>query len=196
MSAKEKRDKIRDEYRDKRRELNSEQCIYYSEQITKNFLSHWSFNNKMIHSFLPIHRLKEVETTELLEILRQNNQICIPMSNFTNNKMEHKLLNKHTIFQENAYGILEPLNGKPVEPHEIDIVIVPLLAVDKKGNRLGYGKGFYDRFLANCKPGTIFIGLTMFDIMEDLGEMDEHDIPIHYVVTPKGVERTSAILMD
>lgn len=194
MTSKELRDKIRNEYREKRRELNAEQCIYYSEQITKNFLSNWHFKDQLIHCFLPIHRLKEVETNPLIEVLRQNNQICIPMSNFTKEIMEHKLLTKHTIFQENSYGILEPMNGKIVKPEEIDVVIVPLLAVDEKGNRLGYGKGFYDRFLVNCKPNSIFIGLTMFDILEDLGEMDKHDIPIHFVVTPQGVLRTEAQL--
>jgi len=141
---------------------------------------------------LPIHRLREVDTIPLLKRLRQNNRVCIPVSNFDKNNMTHKILDEHTQFQDNAYGIPEPITGKDVDVKDIQVVIVPLLAVDQHGNRLGYGKGFYDRFLAECSPNTLFIGVTMFDIHDDLKEVDEYDVPLHYVVTPKGILQTTA----
>lgn len=187
------REEIRNHYRALRKEMTAEQCIYYSQQVANNFLRNWSFNQKLIHCFLPIHRLREVDTIPLVKRLRQKNQVCIPVSNFDKNNMSHKILDEHTQFQDNAYGIPEPMTGKDVEVKDIQVVIVPLLAVDQHGNRLGYGKGFYDRFLAECSPETIFIGLTMFDIHDDLTEVDEYDIPLHYVVTPKGVLQTTAL---
>ncbi len=186
------RDEIRNHYRELRKELTPEQCIYYSQQIINNFLRNWSFNHKLIHCFLPIHRLKEVDTIPLVKRLKQNNRVCIPVSNFDKNNMTHKILDETTQFQDNAYGIPEPVSGVDVDVKDIQVVIVPLLAVDQHGNRLGYGKGFYDRFLAECSPETVFIGLTMFDIHEDLTEVDEYDIPLHYVVTPKGILQTTA----
>jgi len=56
--------------------------------------------------------------------------------------MKHILLTDHTQFQDNAIGIPEPINGEEIQSEKIDVVIVPLLAVDQHGNRLGYGKGF------------------------------------------------------
>lgn len=184
------REEIREIYRAKRKELSVDECLEASVDITNNLLRHWMFHNKLIHCFMPIHRLKEVDTLPLIKKLRERNRICIPVSNFKANEMRHILLTEHTQFQDNAVGIPEPVNGDPVEPEEIDVVIVPLLAVDQHGNRLGYGKGFYDRFLAQCKPTAIFIGLNMFDIHEDFTDIDEYDVPLHYVVTPKGILKT------
>ncbi|MFA5574231.1 MAG: 5-formyltetrahydrofolate cyclo-ligase [Brumimicrobium sp.] len=184
------REQLRDEYRQKRRALEVDDMIKRSVDITNNFLKFWMFHKKMIHCFLPIHRLKEIDTIPLIKRLQQNNQICIPVSNFNSKIMTAKLLTEHTQFQDNQYGIPEPVTGEDVSVEDIDVVIVPLLVVDQHGNRLGYGKGFYDRFLAECKPGTMFIGLSMFGIHEDLKEVSPHDVPLHYVVTPEGIQKT------
>ncbi|MBW7867912.1 MAG: 5-formyltetrahydrofolate cyclo-ligase [Brumimicrobium sp.] len=184
------RDEIRESYRNKRSELSTEQCLYFSQVITNNFLKNWDFEGKTIDCFLTIHRMKEVDTSALINRLQKKNQICVPVSNFNNNSMRHVLLNDHTVFQETTTGIPEPVVGEDVNIKDIDVVIVPLLAVDQNGNRLGYGKGFYDRFLAECKPSAIFIGLTMFDIHDDFTDIDPYDIPLHYVVTPKGILKT------
>lgn len=184
------REEIREEYRELRKNLTNDQCIYFSQQIINNFLRHWNFEGKLINCFLTIHRLKEVDTSPLINRLKQFNEVCVPVSNFNNKSMEHMLLNENTIFQEGTMGIPEPVIGEFVKVEDIDVVIVPLLAVDQNGNRLGYGKGFYDRFLAQCKPSTIFIGLTMFDIHDDFEDVDPYDVPLHYVVTPKGILKT------
>ena len=187
------KDEIRDEYRAKRKAFSAEQCIYYSEQLCDKFIKNWNFQDKIIHCFLPIHRLLEVDTVPLIKLLKRNNTICIPVSHFNSSDLSHKILNESTIFQDNAHGIPEPVGGKEVKTEEIDVVIVPLLAVDQYGNRLGYGKGFYDRFLKQCKPDTIFIGLTMFDIHGDFKEVEEHDVALHYVVTPTDIISTKSI---
>lgn len=184
------REEIRNHYRELRKALTPEQCIYYSQQISNHFLRYWTFNDQLIHCFLPIHRLKEVDTVPLIKRFKRNNDVCIPVSNFDKNNMTHKLLDEHTQFQDNAYGIPEPVSGEDVDVKDIQVVIVPLLAVDQHGNRLGYGKGFYDRFLAQCSPSTLFIGLSMFDVHEDFQDISSHDVPLHYIVTPQGVIKT------
>jgi 5-formyltetrahydrofolate cyclo-ligase len=67
------------------------------------------------------------------------------------------------------------------------VVFVPLLAFDKQGNRVGYGKGFYDRFLANCKPETIKIGLSFFEVENEIADVFNNDIELDYCVTPNKI---------
>lgn len=185
-----KRDELREFYKDKRKALTVDECVKLSHKITNNFLNYWMFHNKTIDCFLPIHRMREVETRPLIDRLKRSNTVCVPVSNFELKSMEHKIIDEHIQFQENSYGIPEPVYGTNAEVEDIDVVIVPLLAVDQYGNRLGYGKGFYDRFLAECSPGTMFIGLTMFDIHEDFEDVQSHDIPLHYIVNPQGILKT------
>lgn len=185
-----RRDKLREFYKDKRKALSIDECVKLSQKITNNFLGYFMFHKKMIDCFLPIHRYREVETRPLVDRLRRQNTVCVPVSNFELNSLNHTIIDEHIKFQENSHGIPEPVYGTNVEAEEIQVVIVPLLVVDQYGNRLGYGKGFYDRFLAECKPGTIFIGLTMFDIHIDFEDVQPHDIPLHYVVNPQGILKT------
>lgn len=188
--AQARRDELREFYKDKRKALSIDECVKLSQKITNNFLGYFMFHKKVIDCFLPIHRYREVETRPLIDRLRRQNTVCAPVSNFELNSLKHTIIDEHIKFQESSHGIPEPVYGTNVEPTDIDVVIVPLLAVDQYGNRLGYGKGFYDRFLEECSPGTIFIGLTMFDIHIDFEDVQEHDVPLHYVVNPKGILKT------
>ena len=99
--------------------------------------------------------------------------------------MQHFLLTDQTRFQKNALGIPEPVSGIEIEALKIDVVFVPLLAFDNKGNRVGYGKGYYDRFLARCKPDCIKIGLSFFEEEQDSFIIEPTDIPLDYCVTPE-----------
>lgn len=88
-----------------------------------------------------------------------------------------------------VYGILEPKSEclRPLEPGELDMVIVPGLAFDRRGNRLGYGGGFYDRFLPQTKAGCLWVAPAFeFQLREDVCS-EEHDVPVDMVVTEKGI---------
>jgi 5-formyltetrahydrofolate cyclo-ligase len=69
------------------------------------------------------------------------------------------------------------------------VVFVPLLAYDKSGQRVGYGKGFYDTFLQQCKPNTVKIGLSFFAPEENIEDVSANDVALDYVVTPEGIVR-------
>ena len=101
--------------------------------------------------------------------------------------MTHFLLTENTRFIKNDYGIPEPVNGLEVPVSKIDVVFVPLLAYDKKGNRVGYGKGFYDRFLKKCRPDVIKIGLSFFEPEEQIEDISLDDVKLDFCVTPYGV---------
>lgn len=90
-----------------------------------------------------------------------------------------------------SYGILEPNPNSivAIDPTEINVVLVPGVVFDRSGNRLGYGGGYYDRFLPQCR-NAVYIALAyQFQVVSDLSTMVEaHDQKIHFLVTEKGVE--------
>ena len=79
-------------------------------------------------------------------------------------QLQHYILEEDTLLQCNAYGIPEPVTGKLLNPQKIDVVFVPLLAFDTTGQRVGYGKGYYDRFLKSCKPTVVSVGLSFLSL--------------------------------
>lgn len=154
-----------------------------SEQVLKNF----DLSNKTISIFLPIKQHNELDTFTLVEELQKNTaiKITVPVSDFSDTSLTHVCLEKNTKLELNTYGIPEPVNGNSVSPQEIDIVFVPLLAIDKRGYRVGYGKGFYDRFLSLCKPSTKFVGLNYYDPINTIDDINTNDVQLHFLVTPK-----------
>ena len=142
------------------------------------------WDKQYFHLFLPIERQLEIDTSFLLHVLQgRDKSVILPRSNFNDNSMEHILLEDHTVISTNSYGIPEPQNGISIGVELIQVVFVPLLAYDRSGNRLGYGKGFYDRFLSQCSESTLFVGLSFFEAEESL-PADDNDIPLDYCVTP------------
>lgn len=136
------------------------------------------------HIFLSISAKKEVDTTFLLHILQgRDKTIAVPKTNFNDLSMSAILLQENTKLTLTRFGVPEPEHGIELPPNSFDVVFVPLLAYDKTGNRLGYGKGFYDRFLTQCRPDCLFVGLSLFP-PEDKLPSTKNDIPLHYCVTP------------
>ena len=84
----------------------------------------------------------------------------------------------------NQYGIREPANGVLVNPFEIDIVMIPLLAFDQLGYRVGYGKGYYDRFLSKCRKDVMKIGFSFFEAEPVIKDINNYDVPLNYCITP------------
>ena len=98
--------------------------------------------------------------------------------------MTHFLVNKDTVFVKNKFNISEPYNAELIDIEKIDVVFIPLLAFDNKGNRVGYGKGFYDRFLHKCKPDCIFIGVSFFEAENEIDGIALEDFKLNFCVLP------------
>ncbi|RED50488.1 5-formyltetrahydrofolate cyclo-ligase [Seonamhaeicola aphaedonensis] len=161
-----------------------ERSMLIANQLLK--LPIWDYS--FYHIFLSIEEQKEVNTEYILSILSgKDKNIVVSKSDFENRQMTHFLLTDNTKIKKNHYNIPEPIDGIEISNQNIDAVFIPLLAFDKRGNRVGYGKGFYDLFLANCKPKTIKIGLSFFDAEEVITDIFEGDIKLNYCVTPKQV---------
>ena len=107
--------------------------------------------------------------------------------------MIHFLLTDSTRLKKSKWNIPEPVDGIEIAPNKLDVVFVPLLAFDGQGQRVGYGKGFYDRFLAQCRKDAIKIGLSLFEAEERISDFEESDIPLDFCVTPKKVYSFSEV---
>jgi 5-formyltetrahydrofolate cyclo-ligase len=140
------------------------------------------------HLFLTIEEQKEINTEYILQILAgKDKEIVISKCEFATLGMTHFLLTDNTKIKKNRYNVPEPVDGLEVPDAKIDVVFVPLLAYDKQGNRIGYGKGFYDNFLSKCKPETIKIGLSFFPPEEKINDVSANDVKLDFCVTPEGI---------
>lgn len=182
---------LRIHYKRKREKLTKNEIAEKSLAIANNALKLPIWERSFYHLFLSISKLKEVETEFLLHILNgKDKQIVVSKSDFETQNLKHFLLTDSVSLEINAQGIPEPVenaNAIEIPPEKIEVVFVPLLAFDKSGHRIGYGKGFYDRFLAECKPTTLKIGLSFFEAEEKLEEIFTTDVPLDFCVTPEKV---------
>ena len=98
--------------------------------------------------------------------------------------MEAVVVDDDTNYQLNKYNIAEPVDGTIIVPEAIDMVLTPLLAFDANGYRVGYGKGYYDKFLAMCRPDVLKVGFSYFDPIDRIADVDEFDVPLDICITP------------
>lgn len=178
---------LRTKYKAIRKQLTFDAIMDDSLAIANNCLYLPIWEKTYFHLFLPIEAQKEVNTEFLLQILAgRDKEVVVSKSDFASGTMTHYLLTDNTKLQVNSYGIPEPVDGLEVPASKIDVVFVPLLAYDTKGNRVGYGKGFYDTFLSECKPDVIKVGLSYFDPEISISDITAKDIRLDFCVTPEG----------
>ena len=179
---------LRSKYKSLRASLSENEIEEMSLAIANKLLALPIWEKTYFHVFLPIIEQKEVDTEVILHLLAgKDKEIIVSKSDFESRKMTHFLLTDATKIKINDYNIPEPIDGIEIPTSKIEVVFVPLLAFDKKGNRVGYGKGFYDRFLSECNPETIKIGLSFFDAEELIEDVFENDVKLDYCVTPNTV---------
>lgn len=180
-----KKTALRQKYKALRNSLSENEIDKLSLAIANNILALPIWEKSYFHVFLPITELKEVNAEFILHVLSgKDKDIVLSKCDFKTYHMVHFLLTDNTKIRKNDYNISEPVDGIEVPTHKIDVVFVPLLAFDKKGHRVGYGKGFYDKFLSECKPEVIKIGLSFFEPEELITDVFEGDIKLDYCVTP------------
>jgi 5-formyltetrahydrofolate cyclo-ligase len=179
---------LRQKYKALRKQLSENELEEMSLAVANKLLKLPIWEKSYFHIFLPITEHQEVNTEFILHLLSgKDKEIIISKSDFETRKMTHFLLTDNTKIKKNEYNIPEPVDGIEVPSHKIQVVFVPLLAFDKKGHRVGYGKGFYDKFLSECKPETIKIGLSFFDSEELITDVFEGDIQLDFCVTPNSI---------
>lgn len=178
---------LRNHYKQKRSELGADTINELSKKIAANLAPLITPDIKNIHVFLPISRFFEINTyliKELVDQLHPGINWIISRTDFDRSELINLNWTPELTITENSYGIPEPEFGEIVSSEVIDMVLVPLLAFDNHGHRLGYGKGFYDRFLIQCRRNCETVGLSHFGPHEPLLPSDSWDIPLQFCVTP------------
>ena len=179
---------LRSKYKSLRKELSHDIREESSIAIANSVLSLPVWGKEYYHVFLPIVTQNEVNTEPILSILSgKDKNIVLSKSNLETSRMTHFLLTDNTVIKTNAWNIPEPTGGINIASNSIEVVFIPLLAFDGEGNRVGYGKGFYDSFLSDCKPETIKIGLSFFEAERKIKDINTYDIKLNYCVTPKRI---------
>jgi 5-formyltetrahydrofolate cyclo-ligase len=177
--------KLRQKYKELRQQFSQEEIEDKSLAIANQLLKMDIWDKTYCHIFLPIEEQKEINTEYILQILAgKDKEVVVSKSDFKTTTMTHFLLTDNTKIKKNEYNIPEPVTGLNVPTEMIDVVFVPLLAYDKQGNRVGYGKGFYDKFLSECNPNVIKIGLSFFEPEEKIEDLFENDIQLNFCVLP------------
>lgn len=183
-----KKEELRKEYLKKRMALSEAELVAYNQKITDQFFSLLDSSRiHVIHLFLPIERKKEIDTWQIVNRLKSEFgliQISIPKVNESGD-LENYFFEGLNQLQFNGWGIAEPKQGIPTPTEKIDMVLVPLLAVDETGHRVGYGKGFYDRFLKACRPDCEKVGLSFFEPITHIDDVTEEDVKLDAVITPE-----------
>lgn len=176
---------IRKQYKALRLKLSSEEIEEYSLEIANKALELPIWNAEFYHLFLSIAEQKEVDTEFLLHIIQgKDKHVVIPKTEPKTGGMVNYLLTDQTKIKKNRWNIPEPLGGIEISHDKIEVVFIPLLAFDENGHRVGYGKGFYDRFLAKCRPDVLKIGLSFFEAVPEIRDVFSSDIPLNYCITP------------
>jgi 5-formyltetrahydrofolate cyclo-ligase len=177
---------IREKFKTKRLEISKNTLNNKSESICSIIFRNFDLNKKTISLFMPIEQHNEVNTYLILEkaLLLKGSKIGLPRIDSNTLALNHFLFESKQQLILNKFGIPEPNYGKELLSTQFDIVFVPLLAIDLKGFRVGYGKGYYDRFLKECQKNCLFIGLHLFDEFIEIEDINEFDIPLHYCITP------------
>jgi len=175
---------IRKQYLSERLSLNDKDYNQLNQQLLHQFAQLDFSGVKTLHIFLPISQKREPDTFLLIQWLKQNHpdiKIIVPKADFDTALMQHhEYLGEHDL-KKNLYHILEPQTGH-LHEGEIDMVIVPLLAFDHRGYRVGYGKGFYDRFLQSINAQKI--GLSLAAAVNRIDDVHENDIRLDHCITP------------
>lgn len=183
---------LRKQFSEKRQALEYDTWQENSQAICQNFFTYFDLGDiKKLHIFLPILKQNEINTWLIIQqIFRSYPEITLvtSKSDFKTSSMESYLLEADTKTVENRWGIPEPVAAVKCPDDTIDMILMPLLGFDQRGYRVGYGKGFYDRFLQQrCRTEIIKIGLSQFEPVNEIDDVNEYDVKMNYCVTNRQV---------
>lgn len=166
-----------------RMSMDNEDWLDRCERIQSCFLDLFEESTfGIVHLYTAMLLRNEIDTETLaIRLLRTGKQVAVPVMSFENRSLSHFLVTEQTLWRTNRWGVTEPINGEPVNPDAFELIVVPMVAADVRCNRLGYGKGYYDTFLAETKALTV--GLCFECCLFDDIPCEPHDVRLNHVIT-------------
>ncbi len=183
-----KKKDIRNIYKERRSQLSASQVARMDDLMLMQFQKLGIEIPSLIMTYSPVEKMNEFNpqpVTDYCFFKNPGQHLLYPVMVELDGQDEilSVIVDDNTFFETNDYGIDEPVNGQDFFPSEIDLVIVPLLGFDKSGCRVGYGKGYYDRFLKRCRKDCIKIGFSYFEAIESIEDANENDVQLDYCIT-------------
>ena len=184
-----KKQYIRELYKEKRAALLPQLKTKLDDLLLIQFQSLCIDIPSLVMTYSPIKFQNEYDPqmiTDYCYFKNPGQQLFYPvmLDGTKRSQIKSVVVHDETIFKTNGYGIEEPIDGIDMIPTEIDLVIVPLIAFDKMGNRVGYGKGCYDRFLKRCRKDCMKIGFSYFEPVEEIEDVNKLDVKLDIAITP------------
>lgn len=185
--------RLRKIYLEKQKSLSEAERNARSRKIADEFFEKINLQNiRFLHVFLPIEKNREIETAFIFKRLWENLPAITtiaPRVNFQSLTLENFGFDAKTKLVRNRWQIFEPAESERVAPEKIDIVLVPLLAFDERGFRVGYGMGFYDEFLSRCRTDCVKIGVSYFAPTAEITDAAAFDVRLDFCITPEKIWR-------
>jgi len=181
---------LRKIYKEKRLAISSRDKLKMDDLLLINFQQLSFEHTNVLLSYWPMAHQAEPNSILYSSYLRHmmpGLRTAYTVTDFATLTMQAVEINENTVYNTNAYGITEPREGTLLDPEEIDIVFVPFLVCDANGYRVGYGKGFYDRFLARCREDVLKIGFTYFEPVAAIDDVQDFDIPLNFCITTENI---------
>ncbi|HUF03359.1 MAG TPA: 5-formyltetrahydrofolate cyclo-ligase [Aridibacter sp.] len=182
---------LRRQFLAKRDTLSRSGIVELSTRVAANLFSSFDLSDvRCIHTFLTLKDRSEVETSIIIDRIWRSYPhitIVVPRINRKEKIMECAVYDPMSRLIPNFWGIFEPLYTRVISEQAVDAVIVPLICFDESGHRVGYGGGYYDKFLSICRADCLKIGVSFFDPIEEIETIDDHDIRLDHCVTAEKV---------
>lgn len=185
---------LRKLYLEKRKTLSKDEVLLFSKQIKNLFFERFQLQKgDFVHVFLSIDKFNEVETSAIIrELWSREVRVLVPK--MVGENLITLEIFPNTVFEINSWGIREPLGTEDSSSVNLKYCITPLLYCDPNGQRVGYGKGFYDRLFAGLNSKPIKIGVGFFTPDQEVSDNSDWDIPLDYLITPTEVVSFTASL--
>ncbi|MBX9449085.1 MAG: 5-formyltetrahydrofolate cyclo-ligase [Taibaiella sp.] len=179
------KDEIRKVFKEKRKSLSADQTSRLIQKMSRHFDA-WlpSHIPQAVMSFVPFRKFAEIDPGAFEASIRSvNPEVILAYPRVRDGHIFPVLPDSSREAVSNPYGIFE-YPGTPVDPAALDLVLLPLLAADRSGHRVGYGKGYYDRLLATLSPGCMTIGLSYFPLIDAIDDVSPWDQTLSACLTP------------
>lgn len=187
MMAEDSKEDIRKHLRSKRKRISESDFLRKSEDIIRALRQQEEYRSaRTVHCYVSMNRRREVNTHPLIKAMLTNTkQVVVPVTDFQDQALQHIKLESFDHLEANKWGVLEPRNGKECDLSELDLVIVPMVGGDEQGHRIGYGGGFYDRFLEGIDCSTIGLCFEQ-NIVPEL-PAESFDVPLDKIITEERI---------
>jgi 5-formyltetrahydrofolate cyclo-ligase len=182
---------LRKRYLEKRLALTETDYVHYNERLCETFFLSVDISFvSVLHTFLPIKKYNEPDTGLIMNRIQTafpNVQLSIPKVNDKTGVLENYFWEGPDQLVQTKWGLAEPKYGVPTPTDKIDMVLVPLLVFDQLGHRVGYGKGYYDRFLSTCRTDCKALGISFFPPIESISGIEWFDKKLDMAITPEKI---------